>query len=108
MKSDKYYIFCISTIKSSKMFITISSRRYKNGRKYGYDKRSKNFSFWFWLVLSVGQTLKHKIEFIIEINESLAETKIKNENEQLLSKYRHEKIFVSTENRKTNESCHKD
>ena len=32
---------------------------------------------------------KHKIEVIIKVNESLAENKIKNEIEQLLSKYKH-------------------
>ena len=32
---------------------------------------------------------KHKIEFIIKISESLAENKIKNEIEQLLSTYKH-------------------
>ena len=31
-----------------------------------------------------------EIEFIIKINESLAENKIKNDIEQLLSKYKHE------------------
>ena len=33
--------------------------------------------------------LKPKIEFIIKSNESLAENKIKEEIEQLLSKYKH-------------------
>ena len=31
-----------------------------------------------------------EIEFIIKINESLAENKLKNDIEQLLSKYKHE------------------
>ena len=33
--------------------------------------------------------LKHEIEYIIKINESLAEDKMKNETKQLLSKYKH-------------------
>ena len=33
--------------------------------------------------------VKHEIEFIIKINQSLAENKIKNEIKQLLSKYKH-------------------
>ena len=37
----------------------------------------------------VDENLKHKIEFIIKSNESLAENKIKNKIEQLLSKYKH-------------------
>ena len=32
----------------------------------------------------------NEIKFIIKINESLAENKIKNDIEQLLSKYKHE------------------
>ena len=35
----------------------------------------------------VDENLKHEIEFIIKSNKSLAENKIKNEIEQLLSKY---------------------
>ena len=37
----------------------------------------------------VDKNLKHEIEFIIKTNESLAENKIKNEIEQLLSKCKH-------------------
>ena len=33
--------------------------------------------------------MKHEIEFIIKINEYLAENKIKNEIEQILLKYKH-------------------
>ena len=36
----------------------------------------------------VDENLKHEIEFIIKSNESLAENKIKNKIEQLLSKYK--------------------
>ena len=38
---------------------------------------------------NVDENLKHDINFIIKSNESLAENKTKNENEQLLLKYRH-------------------
>ena len=41
----------------------------------------KNFSF--------EKELKYGIELIIKINESLSEIKIKNDIEQLLSKYKH-------------------
>ena len=37
----------------------------------------------------VDQNLKHEIEFIVKINESLAENKVKHEIEKLLSKYKH-------------------
>ena len=37
----------------------------------------------------VDENLKHEIEFVEKINEYLAENKIKNQTEQLLSKYKH-------------------
>ena len=37
---------------------------------------------------NVDENLEHETEFIIKSNESLAENKIKNETEQLLSKYK--------------------
>ena len=37
----------------------------------------------------VDENLKHEIEFITNSNESLAENKMKNKIEQLLSKYKH-------------------
>ena len=46
----------------------------------------------------IDENLKHEIEFIIKSNESLAKNKIKNEIEQLLLKYDHEKY--SYEHRK--------
>ena len=51
----------------------------------------KNFYFDFDWPKDVGKNLKHEIEFIIKSNESLAQYKIKNEIEQLLSKYEHGK-----------------
>ena len=38
---------------------------------------------------NVDENLKHEIEFIRKSNQFLAENKIKNEIEQLLSKYKH-------------------
>ena len=48
----------------------------------------KTFSFDFDWPKDFDKNLKHKIEFIIKNNESLAENQIKNEIEQLLLKYR--------------------
>ena len=45
--------------------------------------------FYFEYHRDVDENLKHHIEFIIKSNESLAENKIKNKVEQLLSKYEH-------------------
>ena len=50
---------------------------------------SKTFYLDFDWPEDVHEKLKHEIEFIIKINESLAKNKIKNEAEQLLSKYKH-------------------
>ena len=49
----------------------------------------KNFYFYFNWPKDVDENSKHETEFIIKSNESLAENKIKNEIEQLLSKYKH-------------------
>ena len=43
----------------------------------------------FYWPKNVDENLKHKIEFIIKSNESLAENEIKNEIEQLLLKFKH-------------------
>ena len=48
----------------------------------------KTFYFDFYWSKDVDENLKYEIEFIIKSNESLAENKIKNEIEQLLSKYK--------------------
>ena len=45
----------------------------------------KTFCFNFDLTKDVDENLKHKIEFIIKSNESLAENKTKNEIKQLLT-----------------------
>ena len=47
------------------------------------------FYFDFDCPKDVDENLKHKIEFTIKSNEFLAENKIKNEIEQLLSKCNH-------------------
>ena len=52
-------------------------------------RKSKTFYFDFDWPKNVDENLKHEIEFLIKSNESLAENKIKNEIEQLLSKYKH-------------------
>ena len=49
----------------------------------------KTFYFDFDWSKDVEMNLKHEIEYIIKINESLAENKMKNETKQLLSKYKH-------------------
>ena len=50
----------------------------------------KNFYFHFGWPEDVDETLRHEIEFIIKSNDTLAESKLKNEIKQLLSKYKHE------------------
>ena len=52
-------------------------------------RKSKTFYFDFDWPKNVDENLKHEIEFLIKSNESLAENRIKNEIEQLLSKYKH-------------------
>ena len=47
------------------------------------------FYFYFYWPKNADENLKHEIEFIIKSNESLAENKIKNKVEKLLSKYKH-------------------
>ena len=52
-------------------------------------RNPKTFYFDFDQPKDVDENLKYKIEFIIKSNESLAENKLKNETEQLLSKFKH-------------------
>ena len=49
----------------------------------------KVFYFDFYFPKDDDKNLKHEIEFIIKSNESSAENKIKNEIDQILSKYKH-------------------
>ena len=52
-------------------------------------KDAETFNFDFDWPKDVDKNLKHEIEFIKKSNKSLAENKIKNEIEQLLSKYKY-------------------
>ena len=52
-------------------------------------REPKTFYFYFNWPKDVDENSKHETEFIIKSNESLAENKIKNKIEQLLSKYKH-------------------
>ena len=52
-------------------------------------RKPRTFYFDFDWPKNADENLKHEIEFIIKSNESLAENKIKNEIEQLFSKYKH-------------------
>ena len=64
----------------------------------------KFFDFGFHWPKDVDENLKHKIEFIIKSNESLAENKIKKTSlNNCCSNIRMETVFMSTENSKTNE-----
>ena len=47
MKSDKYYIFCISIIKLPKMVTTIQPYHCNNRTKYGFIKKTQNVLFCF-------------------------------------------------------------
>ena len=49
----------------------------------------KTFYFNFDLPKDADKNLKHETELMIKQNEPLAENQIKNETEQLLSKYEH-------------------
>ena len=88
MQSEKYCIYFINTIKSPKKFTTVQSGHCNSGRKYDCNK-PKTFYFDYAWDKNVDDNLKHEIEFIIKSNESLAENIMKNEIEQLLSKYKH-------------------
>ena len=58
-------------------------------RKYDCYKRPLQFLFHFDWPKDFDENFKHEIEFTITSNDCLAENKIKNEIEQLLSKYKH-------------------
>ena len=53
------------------------------------QKKQKLKKIFFDLPKDADENLRHKIELIINSNESLAENKIKNEIEQLFLKYKH-------------------
>ena len=52
-------------------------------------REPKTFYFDFDWFKTVDENLKHEIEIIIKSNKSFAENKIKNDIEQLLTKYKH-------------------
>ena len=57
----------------------------------------KTFYFYFDCPKDADKNLNHEIEFIIKSHESLADNKIKNKIEELLSKYKHGKIIHAYE-----------
>ena len=57
----------------------------------------KTFYFHFDWPKNFDENFKYESKFIIKSNESLAENKIKNEIEQLLSNISMETIFMNTE-----------
>ena len=89
MESDKYYIFRISTIKSPRKYIKFNQVITIMVENMILIRDPETFCFNFDWLKDVDENLKHEIEFIIKINESFAENKIKNEIEQSLLKYRH-------------------
>ena len=52
-------------------------------------RETKTLYFDLDLRKDVDKNLKHEIQFITKSNESLAENKIQNETDQILSKYKH-------------------
>ena len=88
MKSDKYYIFCISIIKSTKINQVIT----KVGVHIGDNKlvvTTGRKTFHFDLHKDVVKNLKHEIDSVIKHDELLAKHTIKKQIRQLLSKYKH-------------------
>ena len=49
----------------------------------------RDIYFYFDWPKDIDKNFKHEIEFIRKSNESLAENKLKNKTEQLLSRYKH-------------------
>ena len=74
MKSEKYYIFCISIIKSLKKFNQVIIIMKENTTVI---RDPKTFCCNFDWSKDVDENLKHEIDFIIKSNESLAKNKKK-------------------------------
>ena len=86
----------------------IIKKVHNNLAKSNHGKK-KTFHFGSDWPKDVDENLKHKIEFIVKSNESLAENKIKNEIEQLLSKHNHgNNIHVRWKQINLFLICHKD
>ena len=64
---------------------------------------SKNFDFHFDWPKDFDKNLKHEIEFLRKSNEPLAENKMINQTEQLLSTYKRGNKFMNMEKSKMNE-----
>ena len=84
MKWDKYYILCISIIKSLKTFTVTNQVVIIMEENMTAIRYPKTFYFHFDWTKYIDEKLKHGIECIITSNESLANNKIKNEIKQLL------------------------
>ena len=78
MKSDKYFIFYISIKNHQKSLQQINQVIILIEENMTVIRDSKTFYFNFDWLKDVDMNLKHDIEFIITINESLVEYKIKN------------------------------
>ena len=89
MKSDKYGIYFINTIKSQKKFTTVYQIIVIMEENMIVIREPKTFYFNFDWPKHGDKSLKHEIEFITKSNQSLAQNKIKNNIEHLLSKYKH-------------------
>ena len=103
MKSGKYYIFCISTIKSLKSLQKFNQVIVIMEENMIVIRDPKTFSFDFDWPKSVDENLKHETELIIKNNESLTENEIKTRLNNYCPIITMETIFMNTENSKTNE-----
>ena len=52
-------------------------------------RQPKTFHFYFHWPKNVDEKLRHEIEFIIKNNKFLAQNKVENDIDQLLSRYKH-------------------
>ena len=75
MKSDKYHIFCISTIKSLKRLQQFNQVIIVMKENMIVIRDSKTFYFHFDWPKNFDENLKHQNDFIIKSNEYLAENK---------------------------------
>ena len=91
IKSNKYYIFCISIIKSQKSLQQFNQVIAIMKENMIVTRDPKTFCFSFDWLRYVDVNLKHEIEFIISNNEYLAENTLKTEIEQFLLKFKHGK-----------------
>ena len=102
MKSEKYSIYLVNTMKSPKKLPQFNQVITVTEKNMFVIKELQNFNFNFDLPEDVDRNLKHEIEFIIKTNESLAENKKKTILNNYCQNISMEKIFVNTANSKTN------